>query len=101
MRNYKELFRMTLMMLLEVALLEYQMQQTMLKTYAISFERWKEQDEIADNDYIKKYYKEYKELLLVRNVFLGIQEKRLNAILYKNMSLDEIRKELNPEKKTT
>ena len=36
MRNYKELFRMTLMMLLEVALLEYQMQQTMLKTYAIS-----------------------------------------------------------------
>lgn len=65
------------------------------------FEKWKEQDEIADNDYIKKYYKEYKELLLVRNVFLGIQEKRLNAILYKNMSLEEIRKELNPEKKIT
>lgn len=35
----------------------------------------------------------------MRNVFLGIQEKRLNAILYKNMSLEEIRKELNPEKK--
>lgn len=32
-------------------------------------------------------------------MFLNIQESKLNMILYKNMSLDEIRKELNPEKK--
>ena len=30
---------------------------------------------------------------------VNIQESKINMILYKNMSLDEIRKELNPEKK--
>ena len=62
------------------------------------YENWKEQDEITGTEYIDKYYKQYKELLRVRTTFLSIQEKRLNAILYKNMSLDEIREELNPQK---
>lgn len=65
------------------------------------YEKWKEQDGITDTGYIDKYYKEYKELLLARTMFLSIQEKRLNAILYKNMSLDEIRVELNPQKDNT
>ena len=59
---------------------------------------WKEKN-ITDNKYVTDYYKKYKSALWVRAMFLNIQESKLNMILYKNMSLDEIRKELNPEKK--
>ena len=62
------------------------------------FENWKEKD-ITDNKYVIDYYKKYKAALWARAMFLNIQESKLNMILYKNMSLDEIRKELNPEKK--
>lgn len=62
------------------------------------FENWKEKD-ITDNKYVTDYYKKYKSALWARAMFLNIQESKLNMILYKNMSLDEIRKELNPEKK--
>lgn len=62
------------------------------------FENWKEKD-ITDNNYVTDYYKKYKSALWARAMFLNIQESKLNMILYKNMSLDEIRKELNPEKK--
>ena len=54
---------------------------------------------ITDNKYVTDYYKKYKSALWARAMFLNIQESKLNMILYKNMSLDEIRKELNPEKK--
>lgn len=62
------------------------------------FENWKEKD-ITDNKYVTDYYKKYKSALWARAMFLNIQESKLSMILYKNMSLDEIRKELNPEKK--
>ena len=62
------------------------------------FENWKEKG-ITDNKYVTDYYKKYKSALWARAMFLNIQESKLNMILYKNMSLDEIRKELNPEKK--
>ena len=60
------------------------------------FENWKEKG-ITDNKYVTDYYKKYKSALWARAMFLNIQESKLNMILYKNMSLDEIRKELNRE----
>lgn len=56
----------------------------------------KEDDELQ---MLKDYHQKALNLIQARIAFLSVQEGRINAILYKNLSLEEVRKLLNPSGK--